>query len=139
MRQLLVDTSTLSDIIRPEERRSAGLTNHLKLYLAEHPELTFSELSYFDILRGLLKKSASAQIIRFEEFCSRSSLIPISRSILARAAGLWAAGRRQGIMIEDADLIIAATALDTNLAVATANPKHFQWIEGLLVTDWRTG
>jgi len=133
----LLDSSTLSDVIRPDERRSPQVAAHLKLYLARYSQLTFSELSYFEILRGLLKKSASAQIAQFEEFCSRSLVIPVSRPVLGRAAFLWSSGQRQGIVVDDADLIIAATAIEAGISIVTANPKHFRWIEGLDVIDWR--
>jgi len=39
--------------------------------------------------------------------------------------------------IEDIDLVIAATALVASLPLVTANPKHFLWIVGLSVSNWR--
>ena len=37
----------------------------------------------------------------------------------------------------DADLIIAATALEHGRTLATGNAAHFSWINGLNLEDWR--
>lgn len=51
---------------------------------------------------------------------------------------LWAEAQTQGHPRDDADLFIAATALDTSRELVTGNVAHFTWIRGLQVTDWRT-
>jgi predicted nucleic acid-binding protein len=57
--------------------------------------------------------------------------------VLLRAADLWAEARRGGHPQSDADLIIAATALEHGLALVTGNTTHFSWIPGLKLADWR--
>jgi len=57
--------------------------------------------------------------------------------VLDRAAELWADGQQRGITVDDSDLIIAATALVYGLPLVTANRKHFAWIAGLEISDWR--
>jgi tRNA(fMet)-specific endonuclease VapC len=44
---------------------------------------------------------------------------------------------RQGQPRSDADLFIAATALEHGRRLATGNTGHFAWITGLGVEDWR--
>ena len=51
-------------------------------------------------------------------------------------AGL-AEGQRCGVTVDDSDLIIAATALTEGLPLVTANPKHFEWIGALHISNWR--
>lgn len=57
--------------------------------------------------------------------------------VFDHAAELWAIGQRTGVTVDDADLVIAATAQIEGLEIASANPKHFAWIEGLRVSNWR--
>jgi tRNA(fMet)-specific endonuclease VapC len=50
---------------------------------------------------------------------------------------LWVLARSAGVQANDADLIIAATALEAGLVLATGNTPHFEWIPGLRIEDWR--
>ncbi len=43
------------------------------------------------------------------------------------------AGRR----VDDADVIIAATAMRHNAVLVTGNTRHFSRFEGLVIEDWR--
>lgn len=132
-----IDTSTLSDVLRPANRRSSVVTAHSRQYLRAHSHLSFSELSCYEVIRGFRKSNATAQLSRFEAFCQHAELLPVTYEILDRAASLWADGRRAGIVVGDMDLIIAATALIHGRMLVTANPKHFAWIEGLPIVNWR--
>lgn len=64
-------------------------------------------------------------------------MLPISEPVLELAADLWVSGERGGHPHRDADLIIAATALENGRVLATGNTTHFAWITGLTVEDWR--
>ena len=137
MDRCLLDTSALSDVILPTSRRAPAVARNLADYLRSHSRLTFSEVTCFEILRGLRKKMALAQERQFLQFCTHCELVPITYDVLDRAASLWATGRRQGIVVDDGDLIIASTALLRNVALVTANTKHFHWISGLMLLNWR--
>lgn len=41
------------------------------------------------------------------------------------------------MIVDDGDLIVAATAITEGLPLITANPKQFSWIDGLSVINWR--
>lgn len=56
----------------------------------------------------------------------------------ARTFGDVKAGlRTQGLLIEDADLLIAATALAYQLTLVTNNTSHFSRIPNLVIENWR--
>lgn len=131
MDRCLLDTSTLSDVIDLPSRRSPVGASFSKAYLRAHGRFTFSEISRYEILRGLRKKRARVQEQRFQAFCERSERLPVTAEVFDRAATLLADGQLQGIAVDDADLIIAATALLQGLPLVTANTKHFQWIDGI--------
>jgi tRNA(fMet)-specific endonuclease VapC len=90
-----------------------------------------------EIVRGLKAKRATRQLQRFATFCQHSLILPISDDVLDRAADLWAKADRTGKPKRDADLIIAATAQEHGLGLVTGNIKHFSWISGLTMEDWR--
>ena len=46
---------------------------------------------------------------------------------------------QQGTPLDDFDLLIAATALQEDLTLVTANKRHFERIEGLRLEDWDRG
>ena len=83
------------------------------------------------------ERGATRQLWRFEAFCDRSQILDIDGGVLDLAADLWVVAHRAGLPRRDADLIIAATALVNDRVLVTGNVKHFSWISGLKVEDWR--
>jgi tRNA(fMet)-specific endonuclease VapC len=121
---------------RPAEQ-AVGSSRQAVEIVPAYGHFVFSDVSCYEILRGLRKKQAHIQEQRFQVFCGHCERLPVTAEVFDRAATLWAQGQRQGINVDDADLIIAATALIQRLAVATANPRHFEWIDGLSLSNWR--
>jgi tRNA(fMet)-specific endonuclease VapC len=137
MDRCLLDTNTVSDVIDLAKKRSPIVAQRSKAYLRAHGRFTFSEVSRYEILRGLRKKQATSQEERFQVFCDHSERLPVTAEVFDRAASLWAEGQRRGIVVEDVDLIIAASALIQGLTVATSNIRHYEWIVGLPLVNWR--
>jgi tRNA(fMet)-specific endonuclease VapC len=137
MDRCLLDTTALSDVIRPAHKRDPNVAKNLKQYLRAHGRFTFSEVSCYEVLRGLRKKRAANQIRQFTEFCAHAELLPVTYEVLDRAATLWADGQLQGRTVGDGDLMIAATAVLRRLPLVTENRRHFEWIAGLSLVDWR--
>ena len=54
-----------------------------------------------------------------------------------QAAEIYGKLYRQGQLITDADILIAATALVHNLTLVTENVAHFQRIIELRLESWR--
>ena len=94
-------------------------------------------MTRYEVLRGLKEKKASVQLVRLDAFCLNSLILPITDAILDRSADLWATARNGGHPGKDADLIIAATALEHSRVLVTGNTIHFAWIPGLYIANWR--
>jgi predicted nucleic acid-binding protein len=56
--------------------------------------------------------------------------------VLRRAALLWSTAKVRGQPQNDADLIIAATALENDLSLVTGNQRHFEWVDSLRLETW---
>lgn len=129
---VLLDTDVLSALMRRDPRTAV----FAHPYLLEHDQLTFSVITRYEILRGLKAKLATSQLAAFHRLCSASVVLPLSDPIIVRAADIYANLYRRGALVSDADILIAATALEHGLPVATANTAHFSRIEGLGLQNW---
>ena len=130
----LLDTDILSEMLK---QRHARVVAHAAKYLTDQGQFALSALTRYEIVRGMRDRNASAQLQKFESFCQQSVVLPITDAILMRAADLWVIARRNGHPKSDADLIIAATALEHGRNLVTGNAAHFNWIDGLVLEDWR--
>jgi tRNA(fMet)-specific endonuclease VapC len=139
MNPTLLDTDILSEVLKKKDPR---VLNTSALYLAEHRRLAFSAITYYEIVRGLQAIKAKRGLANFFVKLGGFDVVEISIPVLHRAADLWAEARSGGHPRDDADLIadliIAATALETGRELSTGNTGHFRWIQGLALTDWRT-
>ncbi len=69
--------------------------------------------------------------------CSSELTCLALSSIFDRAADLWVSAIAVGRPQKDADLLIAATALEHGFALVTGNTSDYSWIGGLTLLDWR--
>jgi tRNA(fMet)-specific endonuclease VapC len=106
-------------------------------YLHEHRTFQLSTITRYEILRGLAAKGAVRQTSTFLQQCRQSTIHPVTEEIADQAAEIYAALHRQGQLILDADILIAATALARGLVLVTGNEDHFRRIPELRFVNWR--
>ena len=128
----LLDTDVLSGLMR----RTPAALNRARTYLADYRQLTISLVTRLEILRGLKAKRATAQLAAFDSFCRNNEVLPISDQIIVRAADIYADLHIRGQLIPDADILIAATAIENSLVMATNNLSDFGRIAGLRIDNW---
>ena len=98
----------------------------VRQWLTERDEIFLSVVSVEEIYCGLAYKSASKQLRWFEKFLeSRCEVLPIIQSIATRCGTLRGQFREKGTTRTQADLLIAATAVEHSLVVATRNVRDF--------------
>jgi tRNA(fMet)-specific endonuclease VapC len=130
----LLDTDTLSEILK---QRDENVIQAAQAYLGEYQRFTISVLTRYEILRGLRAKGAVRQELAFDALCQRSYILPLTDPIAVRAAAIYADLRQRGELIGDADIFIAATALEQGMLLATGNVGHYERIPGLQTVNWR--
>jgi tRNA(fMet)-specific endonuclease VapC len=133
MSLVLFDTNAVSEIRRG---KNPHLVPRARQYLQQHGQFSFSIITKYELLRGMKVKHAALQIGLFQQFCQRCEVLPVTDAVIDRAADVYADLHRRGQLIGDADILIAATALEHGRTVVTANVGHFQRIPGLVVEDW---
>jgi tRNA(fMet)-specific endonuclease VapC len=131
---VLLDTDVLSAIMR---KHPAALARSAE-YLRDHPRLAFSIITRYEVLRGLSAKGAGAQAAAFDLFCSTSIVLDLTDPVVMRAADIYGRLHSEGRLIGDADILIAATALENGLRLVTNNGRHFSRIPGLSIDNWLT-
>jgi tRNA(fMet)-specific endonuclease VapC len=130
----LLDTDILSALMR----KAPTAVSRARTYLIDHPQLSISLLTRFEILRGLKAKKATAQLAAFETFCLINEVLSLTDHIVVSASDIYADLRSRGQLIADADILIAATALAHGLVLATNSAADFARIPGLQIDNWLT-
>lgn len=89
--------------------------------------LVASEVVRFELLAGARDREMEG----IEEFSSALSWVPASEEVTRTAAALARRHRRSHSGIDDADYLIAATALLLDAELLTTNVRHFPMIPEL--------
>ena len=119
----LLDTTVAIDHLRGTEA-AVGLLRGL---VNEDETVAASEVVRFELLAGVRDDELDA----LEQFFSALSWVPVDESV-ARTAGLLARRyRRSHRGIDDADYLIAATALVLDAELLTTNVRHFPMVESV--------
>ena len=132
--ETLLDTDTVSAILRMDPRVMA----HAQDYIREHIQLNISIITRFEVLRGLKTRDARSRLRGFQNFCDIHNVLGLTDDIIVRASDIYANLSHRGELIGDMDVLIAATALEHGMALATNNERHFSRITGLQVENWLT-
>ena len=131
-RKTLLDTDTLSAVM---QRKPPALIR-ASAYRAVFPQFSYSLITHFEVMRGFKAINATTQLRNYEVLRIGHEVLPITESVVVRAADIYADLHRRGELIPDADLIIGATALEYGCALATNNVGHFGRITGLIIDNW---
>ena len=71
-----------------------------------------------------------------DDFVSGITVLGVDTDIARLFGETKAQLRRQGNLIEDFDLLLAATALSNGLTLVTNNTTHFDRVPGLTLDNW---
>ena len=81
-------------------------------------------------------RNPSAEDERVNRFADIFDELKPTRSLLRKFGEIKAELQKTGELLPDADLLIAATALDAGAVLVTGNIKHFSRITGLPLENW---
>lgn len=119
----LLDTSVAIDHLRGTESAVDLLTRSIS---GDEP-IVVSEIVRFELLAGVRDDERAA----LETFFSALSWVAVDEAITRRAGSLAREHRRAHSGIDDADYLIAATALVLDAELLTTNVRHFPMLPGL--------
>lgn len=132
MKKALLDTNIITAFLKG----NLTVIERVEQYTDEYESLTISIISYYEILRGLKDLGSKKKLQAFNRFINDCEVEELGRSVIEKAANIYVNLKNQGKLVEDADILVAATAMDKGLVVITDNEKHFRRIKGLVVENW---
>lgn len=132
MRKAILDTNILSYFLRG----NALVIEKLRQYSQFHDRLTFSLLTYYEMKSGLRYRDARNLLSRFEELAEESEILSLNLATMEIASDIYVDLRAKGLLIAPMDLFIAASAIEHDYLLITANVRHFQNITGLSYENW---
>ena len=107
--RILIDTDILIDYYKG------------RLDLPEENIYYISIITLYEYSRGTTRPEEAKRLLE-ESFI----VIPLNNQILLKSIEIWQSLKHKGILIDDRDLIIGASAITYNLELYTKNIEHFE-------------
>ena len=132
MKRCTLDTNIITAFLKNDLRVVERVSNYLELF----DKLTINIISYYEILRGLKDLGNQEKLRSFENFIQENELVLIRKDTAEKAAEIYAYLKKDGNLIEDADILMAAIAIVDDLILITNNTSHFDRVKGLVIDNW---
>lgn len=128
MKNYFLDTSIIVDYLRGKEK-AVNLVNNLD------GNLTSSYVCLAELFEGVyrVREKENAKKIILEFFSSLAAIFGIDEQIAEIFGKIRAQLKSKGNVIEDLDILIAATCIINSLTLVTNNIGHFSRIKDLSV------
>ncbi|MEH2173782.1 type II toxin-antitoxin system VapC family toxin [Nostoc sp.] len=128
----LLDTNILTAILKKNQKVNSKLEE--VRFLGE--DVFISCITYFESKRGLLYANASRQISDLNKFCGIYRILFLDDlEIIEKSCEIHADLKRKGRKIQEADVLIAATAIVRRL-ILVSNDSDLMRVEGLSLENW---
>lgn len=96
--------------------------------------LAVSLVSLGEVYAGIVRSpDQAARLAVFHRFLRAYDILGLSESVMLTFARIKYELERQGRRLDDLDLLIAATAIDTGRILITRNLRHFDRVPGLQI------
>ena len=129
-RSIILDTGPLGKIAHP--RPNQEVADWLRRVLASGDLVIIPEIADYELRRNMLLEGMESSLKRLDKLKDRLLYMPLTTSIMIKAAEFWAAARKQGRPrgapdALDGDAILWAQAHEAGAVIATENVGHFSW------------
>lgn len=127
----LLDTDTLIYSLKGHP----AVVENFRIH-ADAPK-AISVITYGELLHGAHKSQRVSQnLAKVQHLRELFPVIEVSCAVMETFGRIKAEIGRQGLVVDDFDLIIAATALVLGYCLVTNNVRHFDRITGLAFANW---
>jgi len=146
-RVILLDSGPLGLATNPKPSpRNNACNQWVEMLVSGGDRVLVPEISDYEVRRELLRAGKIRGIVNLNEFKRRLGYLPITTSVMLKAAEFWAQTRRMGKQTAgnaalDGDVILAAQAAillaaGHSVIVATTNVKHLDlFVDAQLWSD----
>jgi tRNA(fMet)-specific endonuclease VapC len=99
-------------------------------------DVFISCITYYEVKRGLLAINATRQLADFQQFCQTyKSLLIDDMTIIETACEIHVDLKRRGLIIQEQDILIAATAITRGL-ILVSNDSDLLKVQGVKLENW---
>ncbi|MFM5981503.1 MAG: type II toxin-antitoxin system VapC family toxin [Sphaerospermopsis kisseleviana] len=128
----LLDTNIVSASLKQNVTINAKLQEVSKLEL----DIFISGITYYEVQRGLLRSNATKKLALFAQFCQDYPVLFLDDlRIFQKASEIHADLTNKGKIIQDADILIAATAIVHNL-ILVSHDSDLTRVNDLQLENW---
>ena len=128
--KILLDAGPLGMLSNPKaSAKNKECYDWLESLLKKGVEVIVPEIADYEVRRELLRANKIQGVERLDLLKATIGYLPITTPVMLKAAELWGKARNQGIPTADAkaldaDVILAAQAIEIKGIVATENVGH---------------
>jgi predicted nucleic acid-binding protein len=94
-------------------------------------QIWIPSIVYYEVGRGLAAAKATAKQAAFERLCSRLGIADLDHAAFDIAIRIYTDHKSAGALLDDVDILIAATCIRHGFTLITNNEKHFSRISEL--------
>lgn len=127
----LLDTNVIIDLLNGNQK---VLVNFKRCYATNSIKVV--DIAFYEILRGFKYKDTKGLLPKFEKFIDKCPIMYQTRESLEIAAQNYAALRKNGLKIDDADILIGSVAIAQNAVLVTNNESHLSRLDGIKIENW---
>ena len=130
----LLDTNIVSAPLKQNVKINAKLEEVSRLEL----DIFISGITYYEVERGLLRSNATKKLAWFQQFCQDYPILFLDDlRIFEKASEIHVDLTNRGKIIQDADILIAATAIIHNL-ILVSHDSDLTRVKDLQLENWLT-
>jgi tRNA(fMet)-specific endonuclease VapC len=108
-----------------------------KVQETDADDLYISTITVAELLYGAWNSTTiEKNLSKVREFENAISVFELDRDCIEMYAKIKAKLRAEGKILDDFDILIAATAIQYECVLVTNNIKHFERIDGLAIENW---
>ncbi|MEO1428449.1 MAG: type II toxin-antitoxin system VapC family toxin [Cyanobacteria bacterium J06633_8] len=128
----LLDTNIVSYILK----NNTSVNIKLQQVTRQGDEVFISCITYYEVKRGLLALNATRQLADFHQLCIDYDVLYLDDiEIIEVACRIHADLKKKGRPIQDADVLIAATAITRGL-ILVSNDSDMGRVEEIELENW---
>lgn len=108
-----------------------------KITANEIDDIAISAITLAELLYGAYNSaSIDKNLSRIKAFEEAVNVLNLDRECFEQFAKIKAKLRVEGKILDDFDILIAATAIVNNCIIVTNNIKHFERVKGVKIENW---
>jgi len=98
--------------------------------------ITITPLTVYELYKGVYVLNDGKKEEEVEQFLGQVKTLELNLEAEKKAAEIYANLRKDGNLVNDADILIGSIALTYGSILVTNNTAHFKRIEGLKIENW---